>query len=68
MDVVVVRGGVEPPTFRFSGWQTTSPRPTRSLQRMTIEDERNTPPILHDPENVRNDLGLAQRRQPGAGR
>jgi hypothetical protein len=28
---------VELPTIRFQGWQTTSPGPTRSLQRMTLE-------------------------------
>ena len=27
----MVRGGVEPPTFRFSGRQTTSPGPIRSI-------------------------------------
>ena len=59
---LVVRGRIELPTFRFSVWQTTISEPTRSLQCMTVEDERNTPPIHHDPENVRNDLGL-----PGGG-
>jgi hypothetical protein len=37
---------------------------------MPLEDERNTPPIPHDPENARNDLRLARRRRrrPSAGR
>ena len=32
------------------------------------QDECNMPPILHDPEYVRNDVGSARRRQPSVGR
>jgi hypothetical protein len=33
---LVVRGRVELPTFRFSGWQTTTSDPTGSIQRVTL--------------------------------
>jgi hypothetical protein len=39
-------------------------RPTRSLQRMTSKGVRNTPPIRHDPEDIRNDLHSGARQHP----
>jgi hypothetical protein len=53
---LVVRGRVELPTFRFSGWQTVRSKTTRSIRRGPRPHARYTPLMHHDPENRRNDL------------